>query len=186
MQFLFWLGWEKSIDRLSCFPSFWACLSICSLHVDMIEAKGCVRWWYKVCSTYVNDKVPKGNGIHARMDENSLAFLSFFLVFNCKLVSMVLRVTLLVYYFEKFVKMYKYFSKQALAGLLPKESFRNDHCTEICTKLIPLLNQIKHQIEFHDPGDKWTKYCRYLGLSADSITYCESSRVALKANVRSR
>ena len=82
MQFLFWLGWEKSIDRLSCFPSFWACLSICSLHVDMIEAKGCVRWWYKVCSTYVNDKVPMGNEIHARMHENSLPFLLFLLVFK--------------------------------------------------------------------------------------------------------
>ena len=38
MQFPFWLGWEKSIDRLSCFPSLWVCLSICSLHVDMIHS----------------------------------------------------------------------------------------------------------------------------------------------------
>jgi hypothetical protein len=43
---------------------------------------------------FVNAKVPKGNEIHARMHE---PFLSFLLIFHRKLVSVVLRVTLLAY-----------------------------------------------------------------------------------------
>ena len=66
-----------------------------------------------VVLTYVNDKVPKGNEIHARMHENSYLFLSFLLVFFRRLVSVVLRGTLLAYYFEKSVKMYKFFPQSS-------------------------------------------------------------------------
>ena len=58
---------------------------------------------YVVC-TYMNDKVPKGNKIHARKQLGRLymhePFLSFLLVFNRKHASVVRRVTLLAYYLK--------------------------------------------------------------------------------------